>query len=237
VRIFRSGGLGGDITPSHTSGDLGAGPGGPAGTGRWLSPTRFIVAATIVVAVVLWLIPTLLRARQPSYELQCMAKLKQVGQAMTMYASDNQDYPPISNWHWAVRSYVSGEAEAFEDVTPGSRRDPLKCPLDPTGAPCSYLFLDRRELDYTMSRLSEAIIPLAVDEYFHEHATMVFYDGHADKMPKQSWVYDRLRRWKVRRDLDDPDSFSYELIPGTQKQPDFAPPQLEQTEKYIWPIF
>ena len=237
MRIFRSGGLGGDITPSHTGGELGSGGPGDTVIGRWLSPTRFVVAATIVILVVLWLIPTMLRARQPSYEAQCMVKLKQVGMAMSMYVTDNRYSPPTSRWHWALRPYIDSEADPFMRVPPGSKRDPLKCPQDHTKAPCSYLFLDRSELDYTMSRMSDAITPLAVDEYFHEHATMVFYDGHTEKMPKQRWVYERLRQWKVRRDLDDPDSYSYELIPGTQKRPNFAPPQVEQTEKYIWPEF
>lgn len=219
--------MGGDLT----------GPRGVSGRGRWLSPTRFIVASTIVVFVAVWLIPTLLRARQPSYEARCMAKLKQVGWAVNMYLTDNEAYPMAANWHWGIRSYIDDPLDPFERVTPGSRRDPLKCPQDSSDAPCSYLYLDRRVLDYTMSRLNDALTPLAVDEYFHEKATMVFYDGHTDKAAKNAWVYERLRQWKVRRDLDDPDSFAYELIPGTQKRPAVAPPTIEETEKYIWPTF
>ena len=230
--------MGGDVTPSHTGADLGTprAAGGP--TGRWLSPTRFLVAATIIVATVAWLIPTLLRARQPSYETQCMAKLKQVGYAITMYAADNEQlYPLCANWHWAIRPYIDDTENPLMRIKPGSKRDPLKCPLDRSDAVCSYLYLNRSVLDYTMARMSDSITPLAVDEYFHEKATMVFYDGHTERMLKNKWVYERLRQWKVRRDLDHPESYSYELIPGTQKRPNFAPPEIEQTEKYIWPIF
>mgnify|MGYP003802326667 CR=1 FL=1 len=208
-----------------------------SGRGRWLSPARFIVAATIVAFVAVWLAPTLLRARQPSYEAQCLAKLKQVGWAFNMYVADVEAYPLASNWHWALRSYIDDPMNPSMRVAPGSRRDPLKCPMDRSPAPCSYLYLDRRVLDYTMARMNDAITPLAVDEYFHEKAILVYYDGHTDRLPKQQWVYERLRTWKVRRDLNAPDSFAYELLPGTQKRPAFAPPPIQQTEKYIWPIF
>lgn len=233
--MFGSGSVGGDVTPSHSGADLRRSS--DAGTGRWLSPTRFIVTVAIILIIGIWLIPKLLRAREPSYEAQCMAKLKQVSWAVSMYVTDNDVYPFTYNWHWAIRTYIDDKANPFMRVAPGSARDPLKCPMDRSDAPCSYLYLDRRVLDYTMSRLNDAVTPLAVDEYFHEKATMVFYDGHAEKMPRDEWAYKRLSQWKVRRDLDDPGSFSYELIPGTQKRPNFAPPQVEETEKYIWPSF
>lgn len=234
--MYRSGSTG-DVVPSHTGGEPGAGGGVRTVAGRWLSPTRFIVAATIVVTVVLWLIPTLLRARQPTWEAECMGHLKQVGWAMSMYAGDNNDYPSPANWHQALWPYIESRDDRLGRLVPGSKRDPLKCPRDPSDATVSYLYLDRRVLTYTMSRLSESITPLAVDEYFHEHVTMVYYDGHTDKMEKTRWAYERLRQWQIRRDLDDPESFSYELIPGTQMKPAFAPPAIERTERYIWPRF
>ncbi len=192
----------------------------------------------IVVAIAGWLLPTLLRARRPAHEAECLAHLKQVGYAVRMYMADN-DYrmPPRRDWHNSIRSYVDTPDDEVMRVIPGSRRDPLKCPLDPSPATCSYLYLDRDVLDYTMSRLNDSVTPLAVDEYFHEKATLVYYDGHVDKMPKTQWAYDRLMQWKIRRDLDHPESYAYELIPGTQKSPSFAPPPIERTERYLWPVF
>jgi len=236
VNIYRSG-SGGDVIGSHTSGDLSAG-GGPSGTGRWLSPTRFIVAALIVATTVIWIIPTLIRARRPAEEMDCLAHLKQVGYAMAMYATDNNDhYPLTGNWHEALRVYIDNPDDPHMCVKPGSRLDPLKCPSDPSSSTVSYLYLSRDVLDYTMARLSDAVTPLAVDEYFHRKTTLVYYDGHVDKMQKTKWAYERLRQWKIRRDLDDPGSYAYELIPGTQVRPSFAPPAIEPTERYIWPKF
>ncbi len=236
VNTYRSG-SGGDVVSSHTGGDLSAG-GGPGGTGRWLSPTRFIVAAFIVACAVIWLVPTLIRARKPAEEASCMAHLKQVGFAMSMYADDyNGRYPLTGNWHEAVRTYVDDPADPHMRVKPGSRMDPLKCPCDPSASTVSYLYMSRGILDYTMARLGDSVTPLAVDEYFHRKTTLVYYDGHVDKIEKTRWAYERLRQWKVRRDLDDPASYAYELLPGTQARPSFAAPVIEPTERYIWPEF
>jgi len=154
-----------------------------------------------------------------------------------MYSDDHGAYPLRANWHWAIRAYIDNPANPDERVIPGSRADPLKCKCDPSDSPVSYLYLDRRVLDDTMARLGDSVTPLAVDEYFHRYATMVWYDGHVSKVPKPEWAYRRLRQWKIRRDLDDAESFSYERIPSSQKAPAVAPPFVEPTEKYIWPRF
>ncbi len=198
---------------------------------------RFLVAGLIILIVAMIIAPTIVRAREPARELQCLMQLEQVGAAITMYAYDHDGYPLPSNWHWAIRSYIGNPGKPEERIEPGSGRDPLKCKSDPSDSPVSYLYLDRRILGYTMGRLSDAVTPLAVDEYFHRYATMVWYDGHVSKMPKQEWVYYRLRQWKIRRNLADAESFSYELIPGSQVEPVFAPPRVVPTEKFIWPKF
>lgn len=202
-----------------------------------MSPTRFLLAGTIILLTVLLLVPTLLRARHPATEMRCLMQLEHVGAALSMYSQDHDGYPPRANWHWAIRPYISNPADPRETIEPGTERDPLKCKMDPSAYPVSYLYLDRRVLDATMSRLGDEVTPLAVDEYFHRYATMVCYDGHVEKMTKTKWAYVRQRQWKIRRDLHDMDSFSYERIPGAQAGPSVAPPFVEPTEKYIWPEF
>lgn len=236
VNIYRSG-SGGGLVSSNTSGNLSAGR-GSGGAGRWLSPTRFIMAAVIIGIVAVWIIPTLIRARQPAEEATCLAHLKQIGYAMEMYATDNSGrYPLTTNWHTALRAYIDNPTDPHQRVKPGSRMDPLKCPSDPSSSTVSYLYLNRGALDYTMARLNDSVTPLAVDEYFHRKTTLVYYDGHVDKLEKTNWAYARLRQWKIRRDLSDPGAYAYELIPGTQVRPSFAAPEIEPTERYIWPKF
>jgi hypothetical protein len=237
VRIFRSPDDTEDVVPSHAGADLGRPTAEPVIWKQWMSPTRFLLAGTIILLTVLLLAPTLMRARYPATEMRCLSQLEHVGAAMSMYSQDHDGYPPRANWHWAIRPYISNPRDPRETVEPGSRRDPLKCKMDPSDSPVSYLYLDRRILDATMSRLGDEVTPLAVDEYFHRYATMVWYDGHVEKLTRSEWAYARLRQWRIRRDLDDMDSFSYERIPGTQAAPSIVSPFVEPTEKYIWPQF
>jgi len=239
VRIFRSGSTD-DVQPSHTGGDLG-GFGRGRGTSwarRWLSAGKFLVAPVIILIVASLLVPALIRARKPSYETQCMAKLKQVASAISMYADDyDQHYPLPGDWHLAIRSYIDNPADPEERVPAGSRIDPLKCPSDPSEFPVSYLYLDRELLGYTKARLAESVIPLAVDEYFHEHTTLTYYDGHVEKIEKQLWLHLRTRQWEIRRDLDHPASFAYEPVPGSVTGPTGPDPDYQRTESYVWPRF
>lgn len=218
---------------------MGAKPGDLEGTlaRRWLSAAKFLAAPLIILLVISVLAPVLINARKPSYELRCMAKLKQVAAAMSMYATDNEGYPPPGAWHTALRIYIEDPLDPEGHVEPGSARDPLKCPSDPTDAPVSYLYLDRRLLDYSKARLNDSVVPLAVDEYFHEHATLVYYDGHAERIPKQQWVNARIHQWEIRRDLDHPSTFAYEPVPGSVRGPTGPRPNIERTEMYIWPRF
>jgi len=236
MRIYRSGEQE-DVRPSHTDGDIGEGGGllQASMARRWLSAAKFIVAPVIIIIVASILFPVIIRARKPSLETRCMAKLRQVGSAVAMYTDDHDGaYPLRSTWHQAIRSYIDSPDPA-ERVLPGSSLDPLKCPSDPSDYPVSYLYLDRSQLGYSKANLSESVTPLAVDEYFHEHATLVYYDGHVERLEKQLWLHQRNRQWEVRRDLDHPASFSYEPMPGSVTGPQAPDPGIDRTEMYIWP--
>ncbi len=227
-----------DVRPSHTAGDIGKGPGllQQSMARRWLSAAKFIAAPVIILLVASILFPVLIRARRPSLETRCMAKLRQVGSAISMYSADYDAYPLRSNWHLAIRDYIDSPY-AEERVLPGSALDPLKCPSDPSDYPVSYLYLDRTWLGYSKANLSETVTPLAVDEYFHEHVTLVYYDGHVERIDKQLWLHQRNREWEIRRDLEHPASFSYEPMPGTVSGPQAPEPGIDRTEMYVWPKF
>lgn len=233
--IYRSGDHQ-DVQPSHTGGDIGRGPGPlqQSMARRWLSAAKFIAAPVIILIVASILFPVLVRARKPSLEARCMGKLRQVGSAISMYADDFGAYPLRSNWHLAIRAYIDSP-QAEERVLPGSSLDPLKCASDPSDYPVSYLYLDRSQLGYSKANLSESVTPLAVDEYFHEHTTLVYYDGHVERLEKQLWLHQRNRQWEIRRDLDHPASFSYEPVPGSVTGPQAPDPGIDRTEMYIWP--
>jgi hypothetical protein len=136
-----------------------------------------------------------------------------------------------------VRPYTAETGEKLGRIEIGSQRDPLTCPSDPTGSDVSYLYLNRNLLDWSKAQISESSIPLVVDEYFHEHATMAFYDGHTEKMEKQVWIHLRNNQWEIRRNLKDMPSFSYEPMPGSVRGPQGAAPRYDRTRQYVWPEF
>lgn len=238
MRLFRSG-PGGDVTPSHTTGDLGDHGRGevPGWTRRWLALAKYLVAPVIILIMVAILLPVYLQAREPTYTMQCMGNLKQVAAAVGMYETDYQGYPLAPTWHTSLRAYIDNPADPEERVIPGSELDPLTCPSDPTDSTCSYLYLDRGRLGYTKSRLSETVTPLAVDEYFHIKVTLAYYDGHVTKMEKQQWLHERTRQWEIRRDLEHPSWFAYEPMPGSVEGPSGPTPYIDRTRNYIWPEF
>lgn len=238
MRFIRSGSSE-DLKPSHQSADLGQGPSRlqDAMARRWLSAAKFIAAPVIIIILSAILLPVFINARKPGYEMRCMTQLKQVSGAVMMYAQDYENYPLSSNWHRAVRPYTQEIGDALGRIEIGSQRDPLTCPSDPTDSEVSYLYLNRNLLDWSKAQISESSIPLAVDEYFHEHATAVYYDGHTEKMEKQLWIHLRNKQWEIRRDLSDLGSFSYEPVPGSVKGPQGPRPGYDRTKQYVWPDF
>ncbi len=239
VRIYRSSGVGDGLKPSHTGADLGEHGRGieAAWARRWLSAAKFMVAPLIILVVATLLFPAIIRARKPTLEAKCMSKLKQVSVAILMYAQDHGNYPPSPDWHNAIRGYIDDPLDPHGRVLPGTALDPLKCPSDPTQSTVSYLYLNRNLLDYSKAHLSEAIVPQCVDEYFHEHVTLCYYDGHTEKIEKQLWLHMRNRQWEIRRDLDNPGSFAYEPLPGSIHGPVGHEPYMDRSTMYIWPKF
>ncbi|MGC9319708.1 MAG: type II secretion system protein [Armatimonadota bacterium] len=239
MQFYRSGQGERDVRPSHTGGEPGELPGGheAAWTRRWLTAAKFLVAPVIILIVVAILLPALLQARQPTYETRCMAKLRELAAAIDMYTIDHDAGPLPGNWHEAIWPYISNPQVDEARVEPGGRLDPRKCPSDPTDSTVSYLYLDRGLLSYSKAHVSEGLIPLAVDEYFHPHVTLAYYDGHVEKIEKQLWLHQRNRQWEIRRDLEHAASFAYEPVPGSLERAPGPAPEIERTERYIWPEF
>lgn len=204
---------------------------------RWLSAAKFLAAPLIIILMVAILLPVFLRARKPGLEMRCMTQLRQISAAVDMYTQDYENYPLSSNWHEALRIYIDDPNDPEGRVLPGSKRDPLTCPSDPTDSTVSYLYLNRNLLDWSKAHVSESVIPMVVDEYFHEHATLVYYDGHTDRLDKQLWLHTRNRQWEIRRNLEDVESFSYEPVPGSVRGPQGRDPYYDPTKQYVWPDF
>ncbi len=181
---------------------------------RWLGAAKYLVAPVIILVMVILFLPTLLRAREPAYEARCLAKLKQIAVAVEMYTMDHDAPPPRFTWVDALRPAYTTDPE--NPAEPGSGADPLKCVSDETDATVSYLYLDRRILPGNRARYDDSFTPMAVDERNHRHTTLVFWDGHAERMDKTEWAQARGAIWGIRKDITHPETFSYELRPTSE---------------------
>ncbi len=239
MQRFRSG-PGEDLRPSHTGGDLSE-PSSLLQRGlseRWRNLAKFIVAPAIILVIVAMLMPVFFRARRPALEMRCISQLRQIAAAANMYYHDQDGYLLSHNWHTAIRPYLEDDdPDGGDPIKPGGARDPLSCPADPTDSPVSYLYLNRGLLDYGRQMMAESVTPLVVDEYFHEKATIGYYDGRAEAVEKPLWLHYRNRQWGIRRNLNRPESFAYEPIPGSATGRVDRAPDIDRTQLHVWPRF
>ena len=102
---------------------------------------ELLVVIAIIAVLAALLLPALEQARESAHQVACMSNLRQVGLALTMYASNSDGWPPpaIFDWYptqygykqyWYNCLYASGEMKLNPGVGPYAQNTslPLVCP-------------------------------------------------------------------------------------------------------------
>ena len=80
---------------------------------------ELLVVIAIIAILASMLLPALGKARERAIGIECLGKMKQVGQAIHMYASDCDGMlAPAYNWTWDLRSYVGMKDSSYTLVNP-----------------------------------------------------------------------------------------------------------------------
>ena len=150
--------------------------------GRGMTRNKWIVGGIASVAGALLLgsalLPTLCRAREPANRVKCASNLKQIGQAMLLYANENRGAYPDSivtllrtqDLVTDVLTCPSGNAEKAASV------DALAAGL--TERNCSYLYYGD---GVTRDAPADAVVMIErPDDHDGDGANALFADGHVE---------------------------------------------------------
>jgi competence protein ComGC len=178
-----------------------------------------------IVAILIGLFLYALRGLpQRLQETGCMGRLRQVGQVLTMYSTDHEEDPPVSEFPFALYPYVRGadtlsEEERDEDqeikkmkgmgwraTVPPEARKLFVCPADRREKSLnSYLLVDQRNFSGHAREMSESVQPWVVDEVFHlNHTTILHRDGHTEPVDKEAYLHSTRPLFNIRQPGEGP---------------------------------
>ncbi len=157
---------------------------------KGFSLIELLVVLSIIALLLGLLLPALGAAKESGRAVVCLSNLRTIGQAVVMYAGDNDGQFPISThtvhgpsvWLVSLQSY---------GVTSGSR----KCPSDPDeDRPASYATNDYMEPDFTGST---SPYPVFTRWSQVPSASLVVYSSHVRGPGFLDHLHARLNNWTM----------------------------------------
>lgn len=181
-----------------------------------------LVVSFGIIAILMGLFLYALRnLPQQLQETGCMGRLWQIGQVLTMYNTDYEDDPPVSQFPAALYAYLrdadvpsEADQEADQEVQqtigwrPSIPREAYKlfvCPADRRkGSTNSYLLVDHHAFPPPSLKISESIQPWVVDEIFHRSRVILLNrDGHTEPVGKEAYLRSIRPFFNIRQFSED----------------------------------
>ena len=143
------------------------------------------IHAAVIVGIILLLIsillPSLCRAREPANRVKCSSNVRQIGQAILLYANDNGgNYPDMLEQVLATQDIT---AECFVCPSSNDEKAPGDTPQEmaknlSAGHHLSYIYLGKALT--THSPPETPVLYEPIDNHDNDGSNVLFVDGHVE---------------------------------------------------------
>jgi prepilin-type N-terminal cleavage/methylation domain-containing protein len=148
---------------------------------RGVTLVELLVVLAVIALIAAFLFPLLSATRERGRQGACLAQLRQLGQAFTMYRQDYGEYPPWNSFGQRLKPYVKDDRLW---VCPSFKAPP--------GIQVAASYMNRLDRDHLWDT-GQALGPRSVIVYCDSHVEIKGYDRQRGGDPITAGVYTVLR--------------------------------------------